>query len=104
MEIPAHLGKQFVEFTQLRFASDIRMHTDEQRVKTKEFARGFIRDDFILIRYGEGIVDAPLGEGILEVVCSNSERLQKLDESWVVFVQEAIQEAEGFEEPLDDSD
>lgn len=99
MEIPSHLGKQFVEFTHLRYASDIRMHNEEQRVKTKEFARGFIRDDFICIRYGAGIVDSPIGEGVLEVVCSNVDRLQKLEEEWALFVSQAI--AEGMEEDSD---
>jgi len=96
MEIPAHLGKQFVEFTHLRYGSDIRLHSDEQRAKTKELARGFIRDDFICIRYAEGIADVPLGEGVCEVVCSNADRLSKLEEDWTSFVSQAI--SEGLED------
>jgi hypothetical protein len=100
MEVHAHLVPQFVEFLRLRYGADIRLHDEETRVKTKECARGFIRDDFVCLKYSQhhadgtwidwGQNDHQSQMNVVDVVCSNAERVNKIDEEWRLFVAQAM--------------
>lgn len=88
MEVPAHLANQFVEFLRIRYGADMREHSEETRIKIKEFGRGFVLGDFVCLKYY--VPTSINGDAIIQVVCSNSDRVGKINSDWSLFVTDAL--------------
>jgi hypothetical protein len=94
MNVPDHLVPQLIEFIRLRFGGDLRLHDDSIVNKSGEYARGFIGDDFVMIRKEHESDDVT----IASLVCSNVDKRQKVETQWEQFCLEAMRDAENFDE------